>query len=70
MKQAIRKALNRSNWTNLNKSIRLEVDGKTIALPSIEGIIILNILRYVSTSDSLQSSLKQYLLLLTQMHLL
>jgi len=45
VKQAIRKMVNRSSWNNLNKAIRLEVDGKPIALPHIEGIIILNILR-------------------------
>lgn len=45
MKQAIRKMVNRSSWNNLNKAVKLEVDGKPITLPHIEGIIILNILR-------------------------
>lgn len=31
--------------TDLQKEIRVEVDGKVINLPAVEGIIILNILR-------------------------
>lgn len=45
VKQAIRKMVNRSSWNNLTKAVKLEVDGKAIALPHVEGIIILNILR-------------------------
>lgn len=31
---------------DLRKEVRLEVDGKLVELPQVEGIIILNILRY------------------------
>lgn len=51
MKQAIRKMVNRSSWNNLNKAVRLEVDGKAIALPHVEGIIILNILSWGSGAN-------------------
>lgn len=33
---------------DLRKEVRLEVDGKLVELPQVEGIIILNILRYFS----------------------
>lgn len=45
MKQAISKMVKRSSWNNLNKALKLEVDGRAIMLPHVEGIIILNILR-------------------------
>lgn len=51
VKQAIRKIVNRSSWNNLNKAIKLEVDGKAISLPHIEGIIILNILSWGSGAN-------------------
>lgn len=51
VKQAIRKMVNRSSWNNLNKAVRLEVDGKTIQLPHVEGIIILNILSWGSGAN-------------------
>ena len=39
--------VSRKSWRDLHKEIRLEVDGKPIHLPPVEGIIILNILRSV-----------------------
>ncbi len=46
MKVAIINTLGRKPWRDLHKKIRLEVDGKVVNLPQVEGIIILNILRY------------------------
>ena len=40
--------INRRSCKYLNQAMRLEVDGKTVDLPPVEGIIILNILRLVS----------------------
>ena len=37
--------MNRRSCKDLQKSIKLEIDGKVIDLPPCEGIIILNILR-------------------------
>lgn len=51
MKQAIRKMVNRSPCNNLNKALKLEVDGKLISLPTVEGIIILNILSWGSGAN-------------------
>ena len=42
---SIRKMLGRKMCKNMHKEIRLEVDGKLIELPTVEGIIILNIMR-------------------------
>lgn len=42
---SLRKMMSRKLCKNMNKQIRLEVDGKLIDLPSVEGIIILNIMR-------------------------
>ena len=42
----LRKMMNRRSCKDLQKSIRLEIDGKMIDLPACEGIIILNILRF------------------------
>ncbi len=42
---AIRKMLNRSICRDFNRNVILEVDGRKIDLPQIEGLIILNILR-------------------------
>jgi len=41
----LRKMVQRKSCKDLHKEIRLEVDGKLIELPQVEGIIILNILR-------------------------
>ena len=42
----IRKMMGRKMCKDMHKEIRLEVDGKFVELPPVEGIIILNILRY------------------------
>jgi diacylglycerol kinase (ATP) len=42
----LRKMVGRKLCKDLHKEIRLEVDGKLVELPQVEGIIILNILRY------------------------
>ena len=41
----IRKMLKQRTSKDLHKVIRVEVDGKLIDLPPVEGIIVLNILR-------------------------
>lgn len=41
----LRKMVAKKNWKELQKVIKVQVDGKTITLPQVEGIIILNILR-------------------------
>jgi diacylglycerol kinase (ATP) len=41
-----KKMVSRKSWKDLQTEIRLEVDGKVVNLPPVEGIIILNILRY------------------------
>lgn len=43
----LRKMVSRKTWKDLHKEVKLEVDGKMIDLPQVEGIIILNILRYL-----------------------
>lgn len=47
VKMGLRKMVSRKSWKDLQKEIRLEVDGKVVNLPPVEGIIILNILRSV-----------------------
>ena len=42
----LRKMVSRKTWKELHKEIRVEVDGKIIQLPPVEGIIILNILSW------------------------
>ena len=46
VKMGLRKMMNRKMCKDMNKEIRLEVDGKLIELPPVEGIIILNIFRF------------------------
>lgn len=46
VKMGLKKMVSRKTWRDLHKEIRLEVDGKPVQLPPVEGIIILNILRY------------------------
>jgi hypothetical protein len=46
VKMGLRKMVGRKLCKDLHKEIRLEVDGKLVELPQVEGIIILNILRY------------------------
>ena len=52
MKVSLRKMLGRRMCKELHKEIKLEVDGKHVELPPIEGIIILNIMRWVRVSRS------------------
>ena len=47
VKMGLKKMVGRKMCKDLHREIRLEVDGKLIELPPVEGIIILNILRYV-----------------------
>lgn len=42
----LRKMVGRKMCKDLHKAVKLEVDGKPVELPAVEGIIILNILRY------------------------
>ena len=51
VKMGIRKMMGRKMCKDMHKEIRLEVDGKIVELPPVEGIIILNILRYVNTTE-------------------
>lgn len=44
----LRKMVNRRSCKDLHRMIKVEVDGKLIDLPPVEGIIILNILRFVT----------------------
>jgi len=41
----LRKIVGRKAVKDLQKELRLEVDGKIVELPPVDGIIILNILR-------------------------
>lgn len=45
VKMGLRKMVGRKMCKDLHKAVRLEVDGKHVELPAVEGIIILNILR-------------------------
>lgn len=61
-KIGLRKMMFRRSCKDLHQLIRLEVDGKLIDVPPVEGIIILNILRYrvffcriIYSCDSLQA---------------
>lgn len=49
VKMGLRKMVGRKIVKELHKELRLEVDGKVVDLPPVEGIIILNILRWVLT---------------------
>jgi diacylglycerol kinase (ATP) len=51
VKVAIINTLGRKPWRDLHKKIRLEVDGKVVNLPQVEGIIILNILSWGSGAN-------------------
>lgn len=48
VKMGLRKMVGRKMVKELHKELRLEVDGKIVDLPPVEGIIILNILRFVN----------------------
>lgn len=45
VKMGLRKMVGPKMCKDLHKEVRLEVDGKHVELPQVEGIIILNILR-------------------------
>lgn len=47
VQMSLRKMMNKHLCKDLHRCIRLEVDGKLVDLPPCEGIIILNILRWV-----------------------
>nr|CAG4646023.1 EOG090X00MP [Macrothrix elegans] len=51
VKMGIRKMMGRKMCKDMHKEIRLEVDGKVVELPPVEGIIILNILSWGSGAN-------------------
>ncbi|XP_033726446.1 diacylglycerol kinase theta-like isoform X2 [Pecten maximus] len=51
LKIGLRKMVNRKACKDLHRHMRLEVDGKPVELPPVEGIIILNILSWGSGSN-------------------
>ena len=51
MKMGLRKMVSRKSWKDLQREIRLEVDGKVVNLPAVEGIIILNIMSWGSGAN-------------------
>ncbi|CRL08161.1 CLUMA_CG020913, isoform B [Clunio marinus] len=51
VKMGLRKMVGRKMCKDLHKEIRLEVDGKLVELPPVEGIIILNILSWGSGAN-------------------
>lgn len=50
-KMGLRKMVNRRSCRDLHRMIKVEVDGKLIELPPVEGIIILNILSWGSGAN-------------------
>ncbi|XP_037051989.1 diacylglycerol kinase theta isoform X7 [Bradysia coprophila] len=51
VKMGLRKMVGRKTVKELHKELRLEVDGKVVDLPPVEGIIILNILSWGSGAN-------------------
>ncbi|XP_055907706.1 diacylglycerol kinase theta isoform X4 [Eupeodes corollae] len=51
VKMGLRKIVGRKTVKELHKELRLEVDGKVVELPPVEGIIILNILSWGSGAN-------------------
>ncbi|XP_049962542.1 diacylglycerol kinase theta isoform X3 [Schistocerca serialis cubense] len=51
VKMGLRKMVGRKMCKDLHKEVRLEVDGKHVELPQVEGIIILNILSWGSGAN-------------------
>ncbi|XP_022709842.1 diacylglycerol kinase theta-like isoform X2 [Varroa jacobsoni] len=51
VKMGLRKMVSRKTWRDLHREVKLEVDGKTVELPPVEGIIILNILSWGSGAN-------------------
>eukprot|EP00094_Tigriopus_californicus_P013915 TCALIF_13468-PA protein Name:"Similar to Dgkq Diacylglycerol kinase theta (Mus musculus)" AED:0.19 eAED:0.19 QI:0/0.93/0.75/1/0.93/0.87/16/63/974 len=49
---SLRKMMGKKSCKNMHKEIRLEVDGKHIELPTVEGIIILNIMSWASGANA------------------
>lgn len=47
----LKKMVSRKSWRDLHKEIKLEVDGKSVNLPPVEGIIVLNILSWGSGAN-------------------
>jgi diacylglycerol kinase (ATP) len=47
----IRKMMNKGSCKEFNRYVTLEVDGRKIDLPQIEGIVILNILSWCSGAN-------------------
>ena len=58
MKVGVGKLVGRKLCKNMHKEIKLEVDGKVIDLPCLEGMIILNIMRFVLKGGDIFPSLK------------
>ncbi|PAA81547.1 hypothetical protein BOX15_Mlig002022g3 [Macrostomum lignano] len=50
-KMSVRKMINKGSCKDLHRQIIVEVDGKVIDLPPLEGIIILNILSWASGAN-------------------
>lgn len=51
VKMGLRKMVGRKPCKDLHKEVKLEVDGKVVDLPQVEGIIILNILSWGSGAN-------------------
>lgn len=51
VKMGLKKIVGRKSVKELHKEVRLEVDGKVVDLPPVEGIIILNILSWGSGAN-------------------
>ncbi|XP_014666531.1 PREDICTED: diacylglycerol kinase theta-like isoform X2 [Priapulus caudatus] len=51
VKKSLRKMFNRKSCKDMQNQIRLEVDGRHVELPQLEGIIILNILSWASGAN-------------------
>ncbi|KAJ2947288.1 hypothetical protein O0L34_g17004 [Tuta absoluta] len=51
VKMGLRKMVGRKMCKDLHKAVKLEVDGKPVDLPAVEGIIILNILSWGSGAN-------------------
>ncbi|XP_053605652.1 diacylglycerol kinase theta isoform X3 [Plodia interpunctella] len=51
VKMGLRKMVGRKMCKDLHKAVKLEVDGKPVELPAVEGIIILNILSWGSGAN-------------------
>jgi hypothetical protein len=61
LKIGVRKALFDRSCKDLYKRIDLEVDGKLIDLPPVEGIVILNLLRFAKIFVVIYKFMKKFL---------